>query len=217
MEYNYKNLFASQKEKFIAILGRDYYSSLLVEEDLSDSAVIVSDRRVYQIGRLYEFGFRGHNGMLRKSRGKKTVNLEDVTGAISREVIKPAAGSSVIAFGILAVVLGLLSDVLQSAIIMLVFGTAVIVTGVILIIRSKKRYLVVEYRGGNMVLPVKFVSHSELDLFQGIVMTQKDRAREDSQDFKICPNCSEKVEAQAKVCPNCGQEFKDMARENHGQ
>jgi hypothetical protein len=209
MEYNYKNLFASQKEKFVAILGQDYYSSLLVEEDLSDSAVIVSDMRVYQIGRLYEFGFRGHNGTLRKSRGKKAINLEDITGASSKEVFKPAAGLSMIAFGILAVVLGLLSDVMQSTIIMLVFGTAVIAAGIFLITRSKRRYLVVEYRGGNMVLPVKFVSHSELDLFQGIVMTQKDRIHDDSHDFKICPNCAEKVEAQAKVCPNCGQDLSD--------
>lgn len=209
MEYNYKNLFASQKEKFVAILGKDYYSSLLVEEDLSDSAVIISDKRVYQIGRLYEFGFRGHNGSLRKSQGKKTVNLEDVTGATSREVVKPVAGSSVIVLGILAIVLGLLSDVLQSTIIMLVAGTVVTAAGVFLIIRSRRRYLVVEYRGGNIVLPVKFVSHTELDLFQGIVMTQKDRAKEDVHDFKICPNCAEKVEAQAKVCSNCGQDLSD--------
>jgi len=209
MEYNYKNLFASQKEKFIAILGQDYYSSLLVEEDLSDSAVIISDKRVYQIGRLYEFGFRGHSGSLRRSRGKKTINLEDVTGATSREVIKPVAGSLIIALGILAVVLGLLSDVLQSTIIMVVLGTVIIAAGVFLVLRSRRRYLVVEYRGGNMVLPVKFVSHSELDLFQGIVMTQKDLVRVDSHDFKICPNCSEKVEADAKVCSNCGQDLSD--------
>jgi hypothetical protein len=208
MEYNYKNLFASQKEKFIAILGKDYYSSLLVEEDLSDSAVIISDRRVYQIGRLYEFGFRGHNGSLRRSSGKKTVNLEDVTAATSREVIKPAAGSSVIALGVLAVILGLLSDVLQSTIIMRVIGAVILAAGIFLILHSRRRYLIVEYRGGNMVLPVKFVSHSELDLFQGIVMTQKDRAKDGSSDFKICPNCAEKVDAQAKVCSNCGQELK---------
>jgi len=209
MEYNYKNLFASQKEKFIAILGQDYYSSLLVEEDLSDSAVIISDKRVYQIGRLYEFGFRGHNGTLRKSRGKKSINLEDVTCATSREVLKPAAGSSIIALGILAAILGLLSDVRQSTIIMLVIGAVIIAAGVFLIIRSKRRYLIVEYHGGNMVLPVKFVSHTELDLFQGIVMTQKDRAKEESSDFKVCPNCAEKIETDAKVCPKCGQDLSD--------
>jgi hypothetical protein len=208
MKYLYTNLFASQNEKFIAILGRDYFSSLLVEDDLSDSAIIISDKRVYQIGKLYEYGLRGQAGRLRKSRGKKTVNLEDVTGTTSKEVVRPLAGAVVIIFGLIAITLGLLSYVRQSTIIMLVFGLAVIAAGVFLITNSRRKYLIIEYAGGSMALPVKFVTHSELDLFQGIILTQKDRAKEKPDDFKVCPHCGEKIEANAKVCSYCAQEQK---------
>ena len=86
MKYNYKNLFASQHEKFTAILGQDYFSSLLVDDDLSDSAIIVTDKRVYQVGKLYEARQRNLTGSLRAGRGKKIVSLLDITGTSSKEV-----------------------------------------------------------------------------------------------------------------------------------
>ncbi|MRR21972.1 zinc ribbon domain-containing protein [bacterium] len=205
MKYNYKNLFASQHEKFMAILGQDYFSSLLVDDDLSDSAIIISDKRVYQVGKLYESGRRIHGGGLRVSRGKKSVNLQDITGTMSKEMTRPVPGSSLVVFGALAATLGLLSEVKQSTIIMLVIAAISMAAGVFLIFRLRKRYLVIEYAGGSMAQPVKFITDSELNLFQGIIMVEKERVMSGAADIKECPNCGEKIQLTAKICRYCGE------------
>jgi len=205
MKYNYKNLFASQHEKFIAILGQDYFSSLLIDDDLSDSAVIVSDKRVYQVGKMYESGRRIYGGGLRVSTGKKTVSLQDVTSTSCKEVTKPLPGTSLVVFGLTAATLGLLSEVRQSTIIMLVIALLSIATGVFLILRLRKRYLVIEYAGGSMAQPVKFITDTELNLFQGIIMVEKERVMSGAGDLKDCPNCGEKIYLTAKICRYCGE------------
>jgi len=211
MKYNYKNLFASQHEKFMAILGQDYFSSLLVDDDLSDSAIIISDKRVYQVGKLYESGRRIHGGGLRVSRGKKSVSLQDITGTMSKEVTRPVPGSALVVFGVIAATLGLLSEVKQSTIIMLVIAALSIAAGVFLILRLRKRYLVIEYAGGSMAQPVKFITDSELNLFQGIIMVEKERALSGAADIKECPNCGEKIQLTAKICRYCGEPQNETA------
>lgn len=213
MKYNYKNLFASQHEKFTAILGQDYFSSLLVDDDLSDSAIIVSDKRVYQVGKLYESGRRIHGGGLRISRGKKSVSLQDITGTVSKEVTKPVPGSSLIVFGVVAATLGLLSEVRQSAIIMLAIAAVAVAAGVFLLLKLRKRYLVIEYSGGSMAQPVKFITDTELNLFQGIIMEEKERVMSGYGDLKECPNCGEKIQLSAKICRYCGEPQNEPAAE----
>lgn len=213
MKYNYKNLFASQHEKFTAILGQDYFSSLLVDDDLSNTAIIVSDKRIYQVGKLYESGRRIHGGGLRVSRGKKSVSLQDVTGTMSKEVTQPLPGSSLVVFGIIAATLGLMSDVRQSAIIMLAIAIVSVATGLFLILKLRKRYLVIEYAGGSMAQPVKFITDSELNLFQGIIMVEKERVMSGAGDLKECPNCGEKIQLTAKICRYCGEPQNEPAAE----
>lgn len=213
MKYNYKNLFASQHEKFTAILGQDYFSSLLVDDDLSNTAIIVSDKRIYQVGKLYESGRRIHGGGLRVSRGKKSVSLQDVTGTMSKEVTQPLPGSSLVVFGIIAATLGLMSDVRQSAIIMLAIAIVSVATGLFLILKLRKRYLVIEYAGGSMAQPVKFITDSELNLFQGIIMVEKERVMSGAGDLKECLNCGEKIQLTAKICRYCGEPQNEPAAE----
>ncbi len=213
MKYNYKNLFASQHEKFMAILGQDYFSSLLIDDDLSDSAVIISDRRVYQVGKLYEAGLRIHGGGLRINRGKKIVGLEDVTGTTSKEITKPLPGSVLIILGFIAAILGLLSDVTESMIIMLIIAALLIAAGVFLIIKLRKRYLIIEYAGGSIAQPVKFITDTELNLFQGIISVEKERLMSGSGDLKECPNCGEKIQLTAKICRYCGETQKEITAE----
>ncbi len=213
MRYNYKNLFASQHEKFTAILGQDYFSSLLVDDDLSDSAVIVTDKRVYQVGKLYESRQRGSIGSLRAGSGKKIVSLLDITGTSSKEVSRPLAGSALITFGVLSATLGLLSDVRQSTYIMLGIALISIAGGVWLILKLRRRYLVIEYAGGSIVQPVKFITDSELTLFQGIIADEKEKLVSGSADSKECPNCGEKIQLSARICRFCGEEQKDLSSE----
>lgn len=206
MKYNYKSLFATKNERFVAILGPDYFSSILTDDDFSKPAIIITDKRVYQVGKIYEPGFLGFISGRSVSTGKKIVNLEDVTGTTTKELSKPAFGYFVIFIGLLFALLGILSDVRQSTIIMLVLALLTVSSGVFLIIRRKQNYLSVEYAGGSMILPVKFVTQTELDLFQGIISLEKERAKEGFHDFKVCPYCAEKIQAQAKICRFCERE-----------
>ncbi len=203
MKYSYKSLFATRNEKFVAIMGPDYFSSILTEDDFSKPAIVISDKRVYQFGKVYEFGMTGRQKV---NSGKKIVNLEDVTGTTTRELSKPLLGYSVILLGLLFAFLGLLSDVRQSTYIMLGIALLTVAGGVLLLIRRRQNCLIVEYAGGSMILPVEFVTQTELDLFQGIISLEKDRAKEGFHDFKVCPYCAEKIQAQAKVCRFCERE-----------
>jgi hypothetical protein len=203
MKYSYKSLFATKNEKFVAIMGPDYFSSILTEDDFSKPAIVISDKRIYQFGKVYELGIVGWR---RVNTGKKIVNLEDVTGTTARELSKPLLGYSVILLGLLFALLGLLSDVRQSTLIMLGLALLTVAGGVFLVIRRRQNCLIVEYAGGSMVLPVEFVTQTELDLFQGLISLEKDRAKEGFHDFKVCPYCAEKIQAQAKVCRFCERE-----------
>lgn len=213
MKYNYKNLFASQHEKFTAILGQDYFSSLLVDDDLSDSAIIISDKRIYQVGRLYESRSRIYGGGLRVSRGKKIVSLHDVTGTACKEITKPVPGTALVVFGVLAATLGLLSDVRQSTYIMLGIAAVSIAAGIWLIIKLRKRYLIIEYAGGSMAHPVKFITDTELNLFQGIISDEKEKLISGIGELKECHNCGEKIQITAKLCRYCGEAQLEPATE----
>ncbi len=206
MKYNYKSLFATRTEKFVAIMGPDYFSSILTEDDFSKPAIVISDKRIYQFGKVYELGLLGLIGGRRVNTGKKIVNLEDVTGTTTRELPKPLLGYSIVLLGILFALLGIMSDVRQSTLIMLGLALLTVTGGVFLIIRRRQNCLIVEYAGGSMILPVEFVTQTELDLFQGIISLEKDRAKEGFHDFKVCPYCAEKIQAQAKICRFCERE-----------
>jgi len=203
MKYSYKSLFATKNEKFVAIMGPDYFSSILTEDDFSKPAIVISDKRIYQFGKVYELGIVGWR---RVNTGKKIVNLEDVTGTTTRELSKPLLGYAIISLGLLFALLGLLSDVRQSSLIMLGLALLTVAGGVFLVIWRRQNCLIVEYAGGSMVLPVEFVTQTELDLFQGLISLEKDRAKEGFHDFKVCPYCAEKIQAQAKVCRFCKRE-----------
>jgi predicted amidophosphoribosyltransferase len=64
-----------------------------------------------------------------------------------------------------------------------------------------------------MVQPVKFITDSELNLFQGIISDEKEKLISGASDSKECPNCGEKIQLSAKICRFCGEEQKELSSE----
>lgn len=209
MEYNYKTLFASRSEEFIAILGQDFFATVLADDDFTASALVLSDKRLYQVGNVYESRFSILNGGLKAGRGRKIVNLGDISGTSTMEYPKTISGYILMSLGALAIALGLLSDVRQSTAIMLVIGTPIVLLGLFLSLRRRRKYLVIEYPDGKMIQPIKFASGSEVSLFQGLVTIGKDKILEGYYESKECPNCAEKIQYKAKTCKYCGHEQDD--------
>lgn len=209
MEYNYKTLFASRREEFIAILGQDFFATVLADDDFKASALVLSDKRLYQVGNVYEPRFSSLNGGLRSARGRKIVNLADITGTITKEYPKTIAGYILMSFGALAIALGLLSDVRQSTVIMLFVGTPIVLLGLFFSLRRSRKYLVIEYPDGNIIQPIKFATESEVSLFQGLITIEKDKILDGYNDSKECPNCAEKIHYKAKSCKYCGHDQED--------
>ncbi|MCU0377958.1 MAG: zinc ribbon domain-containing protein [Bacteroidales bacterium] len=206
MEYNYKNLFASRREEFIAILGQDFFATVLADDDFTSSALVLSDKRVYQVGNVYEPRLRLLNGGLRAGRGRKIVNLADITGTTTIEYRKTIAGYVIMFFGALAIALGLMSDVRQSTVIMLFAGTPIVLLGLFLSLRRSRKYLVIEFPDGKLIQPIKFATESEVSLFQGLITIEKDKILDGYNDSKECPNCAEKIHYKAKTCKYCGHD-----------
>jgi len=114
---------------------------------------------------------------------------------------------------VLAATLGLLSDVRQSTYIMLGIAAVSIAAGIWLIIKLRKRYLIIEYAGGSMAHPVKFITDTELNLFQGIISDEKEKLMSGIGELKECHNCGEKIQLTAKICRYCGEAQLEPATE----
>lgn len=69
-------LFYDPNEKFVAMIGEDYITSFL-HGDFAKSIVILSDKRVYQRGKVFE---RQANGRFISVQGSKDVLVKDITG-----------------------------------------------------------------------------------------------------------------------------------------
>lgn len=209
MKYTSKNLFISEKEELKGFLSQESFASIMVEDELSKSALILTDKRLYQVGKLYRSSFPRLTGGFRSNNGRKIVDLEDISGTTSLVVSKPLPGIFVILFGLIAILLGLLTDVRQSMFIMLAAGTVISGSGIFWALKRNRRYLIIHYAGGDVIQPVKFATDSEISLFQSMILVFKERAVTGIVESKICQYCGEKIQFAAKVCRYCGHDQDD--------
>lgn len=55
-ERKISQLFMSQNERLVAVLGKDYYEKYLEKGKCPEAFAIISDKRLYSFGRSYDIG-----------------------------------------------------------------------------------------------------------------------------------------------------------------
>ncbi|MFP4058584.1 MAG: hypothetical protein ACLF0G_17090 [Candidatus Brocadiia bacterium] len=161
-------------EQVRGVLGREYAEDLFVRGESSRAVMVLTDRRLYHHGRIYESGL---GNKLVARTGTQVVPLEAITRTYYHE--RPrlgllALGSVLEAGGIAAAVLGVVSrhGLLLGA------GCMAGGLGLIAVLRSfvkRTLFFVVEHQGSAMATKHRWYSKGDVTAFERSLWAEKER------------------------------------------
>lgn len=168
------SFFHDDQENEISVLGQNFITSILSQGSVEASVLILTDKRLYQKGVIYE---RASGSRFTRSTGKKVINLKDITGTSF------SANEN-----ILDLILGMVSLILTVAIIaseevrlalcfILYIPPIASVYFFVKYFLSRRRFFVVEYAGGAIATRCNWYSENEIDEFQKRISQVKDLSR----------------------------------------
>lgn len=80
VDNKYNKIFMDPKEKFITVLGSDYAQNFLLRGSINRGFAVVSDKRAYFRGTIYEINNLNGKKKYSKSQRSRVVDLNDITG-----------------------------------------------------------------------------------------------------------------------------------------
>lgn len=202
MNLKFESIFHSQEEKLISILGQNYFDSILRDSALKKSVLILSDKRLYQRGVVYEKEGRGN---FKKTQGQKIVDIEEVTGTsfISRHSIV-LLFFSVVLLVLIPMIAKDSSD--PTTIIFILLFIDIVFW--LWFFYTKKKFFQIEYAGGAIATEIGWYKVSDIENFQKQITIEKDKLKSNiSSDTIECPFCAERIKKKAKFCRFCNREL----------
>ena len=169
-----KEFFHDPDEQVRGVLGQGYIGSLVSGQGFSRSVMYLTDKRLYQRGRIYE---KDPTGRWTSSKGVKAVSVRDITGTSFTEVNLIACLIAGI-LGILSSIGALTAGISQNEAAAYKCAGLFFVCGLALILAyvfARIRTFVVHYAGGSIGVNCRWYPEEEINAFQKLISVEKDR------------------------------------------
>lgn len=161
-----KSIFIRSYEREEGSLGRKWIKSFLTEGSISKSVVLVSNKRVYQKGKMLEKKGLGQPTLW---DGSRIIQLSHVSG--SSFLLRRFIGSAII--GCIAIMVALsfffYASQHRRADEFYIFGFTLMVLGVLFLIIyffKRDQLFIIHFHGGEIILNTSWYSKKELEKFQ---------------------------------------------------
>lgn len=192
-ERKISQLFMSQNERLVAVLGKDYSEKYLEKGKCPEAFAIISDKRLYSFGRSYDIGTNLFGKKtVRENKQSKTIDLKDITGTWEGSY-RPICWLMVGIIHLILIIAGIITgmslaveqDALTAA--YTVFGLIPVllffmIIYIIIHIVSKIRVLAVQYNGSEMGFDMAYFTTEEIDDFQRNLRIAKDKVIESNRN-----------------------------------
>lgn len=192
-ERKISQLFMSQNERLVAVLGKDYYEKYLETGKCPEAFAIISDKRLYSFGRSYDIGTNLFGKKtVRENKQSKTIDLKDITGTWEGSY-RPICWLMVGIIHLILIIAGIIAgmilaveqDTPTEALIMFGLITVLLffmIIYIIIYIVSKIRVLAVQYNGSEMGFDMAYFTTEEIDDFQRNLRIAKDKVIESNRN-----------------------------------
>lgn len=170
-------IFFSSNEELIDILGSGFISSLFVQENFGKSVIFLSNKRIYQRGRLFA---RNNQGKVYYYLGEQSVDLREITGIkyyVDNPINRFAHIIPTFFIGLLGFVFALFQRGDIKVILSMFSATFIIFSVISYIVYSlkKAKWFVVEYAGGYIMTNCNWYKIKSIKRFMKNLALQKDK------------------------------------------
>ena len=166
------NIFHDASEQALAVLGNSYLASFLSGGILQKSIIILTDKRLYQKGKIWA---RDYRGALHRTSGSQTVPVRDVTG--SAYIIRRPTWMLIaaVALFILSLIFVRFSEGSYASASAVMFVLCVIF--IVLYVLLKKNIFEIHYSGGIMATECNWYGSKELEDFHRTLSLVQDMVK----------------------------------------